>query len=70
MFHFAAELTGPIFRENLLESAAWSVGKMSCFWCFLINRPVRMNMSLADNMAMAGKRFPVLAKYKVNAMFP
>ncbi|KAL8593330.1 hypothetical protein ACOMHN_009983 [Nucella lapillus] len=27
-------------------------------------RPVRMCLSLADNMALAGKRFPVLARYK------
>ncbi|XP_076461928.1 uncharacterized protein LOC143294357 [Babylonia areolata] len=27
-------------------------------------RPVRMSLSLSDNMAFAGKRFPVLAKYK------
>ena len=34
---------------------------MSCF-----SRPVRMTMTLSDNLNVVGKRAPFIAKYKVN----
>ncbi|KAK7111653.1 xanthine dehydrogenase-like [Littorina saxatilis] len=51
---FGGKATTSIFPASGAALAATCTG-----------RPVRMSLSLAANMALAGKRFPVLAKYKV-----
>ena len=48
--------------EFKFEFSALYSGSLASSVCF---RPVRMSLSLSANMALAGKRFPVLAKYKV-----